>query len=732
MTEGSGDKLTVHYPVQSPPLGAIVVFCISKYLEKESNLLVDFLLDNKLSNNQFLLNNTPCNEVELLTSLCQKLPHCEKLLDADKSELTFWLDNFTTEKKALSEKKQVHPLGEEYLGRMNTHLTYRTYIIGYRLSLADILHYSLVRRFSDLDAHKSKFPHLARWYKFVSNSPGISIILIYMTILGISTGLGSLEGIINKQVFRKPFTKQEQQDNSYKGVLKDAIEGHVVTRFPPEPSGYLHIGHAKAALLNYYFARKYNGKLLVRFDDTNPCKEKDEYVESILEDLGKLEIEYDELSYTSDYFDTFQEYAIQLIKDGHAYCDDTDVETMRKQRGEGIESPARNNSVETNLLLFQEMMKGSEVGVKNCLRAKMDMSSKNKSLRDPVFYRCIVDVPHHRQGTKYKIYPTYEFACPIIDSLQGVTHSLRTNEYSDRIPLYKWVLEKCNMRHVEIYEFSRMNFVKTTLSKRRLRWFVDNGIVTGWDDPRMPTVKGILRRGLTVKALLDFVLEQGPSKSVNLMEWDKLWAKNKQIIDPIVPRYAAVGTDYVVLKLTNFSGNDTSKRALHPKNAELGECDIWFTDSVLIEKADAELIENNEEITLMRWGNAFVNTETWEAALNPSGNFKSTKKKLHWLPNLPGQLVPCTLTEYGYLITVDKIDAQLLTDDDSIRAFLEPQTEWVTECLGEANLRHLKEGDMLQLERRGYYILDKVSDDGKMTFVQIPDGKVKKTQGKSS
>eukprot|EP00375_Theileria_parva_P003888 XP_766574.1 glutamyl-tRNA synthetase [Theileria parva strain Muguga] len=493
--------------------------------------------------------------------------------------------------------------------------------------------------------------------------------------------------------YKKPFTKQEQQDNSYKGVLKGAKEGCVVTRFPPEPSGYLHIGHAKAALLNFYFAQKYKGKMLVRFDDTNPSKEKDEYVDSIMEDLESLGIKYDELSYTSDYFDTFQEYAVKLIKKGYCYCDDTDVETMRKQRGEGVESPARNNSVEKNLELFNEMLKGSEVGVKNCLRAKMDMTSKNKCLRDPVFYRCVTNVPHHRTGDKYKAYPTYEFACPIVDSLQGVSHSLRTNEYSDRIPLYNWVLEKCELRHVEIYEFSRMNFVRTTLSKRKLRWFVENKLVTGWDDPRMPTVKGILRRGLSVKALFEFILDQGPSKSVNLMEWDKLWAKNKQIIDPESPRYTAVVSDHVVLKVVNYEEPATKTRPLHPKNPDLREIDLVFGDQVMIERDDFNLIEKSEEVTLMKWGNAFVDKANLQLKLNLQGDFKLTKKKIHWLPlKTPTNVVECDLVEYGHLLKVDKVDAELLTEDDNMREFLEPQTEWVTKALGESALSKLKKG----------------------------------------
>ncbi|XP_953722.1 glutamyl-tRNA synthetase, putative [Theileria annulata] len=720
MYNKGSEQLVVNYSVQNPPYGAVILSSISKYLQKSDSSKVVFNLDNKLQNNEFSLNGDKFNEVDLLKNLCSVLPYCDKLLDVvNNSELEYWFKVLLSEKSKLAENKGNFTENDSYLENMNKHLAQRTYLIGHRLSLSDILHFSLLRRTCNVNSLKNKYPHLARWYNFISNVPGTS---------------GCLNGYEtpSSATYKKPFTKQEQQDNSYKGVLKGAKEGCVVTRFPPEPSGYLHIGHAKAALLNFYFAQKYRGKMLVRFDDTNPSKEKDEYVDSIMEDLESLGIKYDELSYTSDYFDTFQEYAVKLIKKGCCYCDDTDVETMRKQRGEGVESLARNNSVEKNLELFSEMLKGSEVGVKNCLRAKMDMTSKNKCLRDPVFYRCVTNVPHHRTGDKYKAYPTYEFACPIVDSLQGVSHSLRTNEYSDRIPLYYWVLEKCELRHVEVYEFSRMNFVRTTLSKRKLRWFVENKLVTGWDDPRMPTVKGILRRGLSVKALFEFILDQGPSKSVNLMEWDKLWAKNKQIIDPESPRYTAVVSDHVVLKVVNFQEPAVKTRPLHPKNPELGEIELVFGDQVMIEREDFNLIDQSEEVTLMKWGNAFVDKANLQLKLNLQGDFKLTKKKIHWLPvKTTKTAVDCDLVEYGHLLKVDKVDSEILGDDDNnMKEFLEPQTEWVTKALGEWALSNLKKGTVLQLERKGYYIVDQPHDSGRLVLVQIPDGKAAKPKQK--
>ena len=220
--------------------------------------------------------------------------------------------------------------------------------------------------------------------------------------------------------------------------LPGAEDGKVVTRFPPEPSGYLHIGHAKAAMLNDAIAKKYHGKLILRFDDTNPQKEKEEYVENIMSDLKTIGVQHHVLTHTSDHFDLILGYATRMIKEGIAYVDNTPVEQMRKWRMDGVEAPSRNASVEENLKLWQEMQEGTPEGLKCCLRAKIDMQAKNKTMRDPTIYRCNVGTPHHRTGTKYKVYPTYDLACPIVDSIEGVTHCLRTDEYRDRNEQFYW------------------------------------------------------------------------------------------------------------------------------------------------------------------------------------------------------------------------------------------------------------------------------------------------------
>ncbi|KAI9090509.1 tRNA synthetases class I, catalytic domain-containing protein [Phlyctochytrium arcticum] len=529
-----------------------------------------------------------------------------------------------------------------------------------------------------------------------------------------------------------------QDQGSFDVGLKDVEHGKVVTRFPPEPSGYLHIGHAKAALLNDYFARRYDGKLIIRFDDTNPTKEKSEFEEAIKEDLRLIGVIGDVITYTSDSFDAIYNYALEMIKSGKAYVDNTDVETMRAERMVGTESKCRNTTVEENLRLFEEMKQGTEHGLTCCLRAKIDMKAKNKTLCDPVLYRCNL-TPHHRTGTKWKIYPTYDFACPIVDSLEGVTHALRTNEYRDRNAQYEWILNALNLRHVHIWDYGKINFVYTLLSKRKLTWFVNEGLVTGWDDPRFPTVRGIRRRGMTIEALRTYILMQGASQKTLELEWDKIWTVNKRVIDPISPRHTAL--DKEKLTPVNVVGEEvklvTKEMPKHKKNPELGNKLTSFSGELYIAFEDAKGLELGEEVTFMDWGNVVVKNIEWaedkasikqiEITLNLDGDFKKTKKKLTWLsraasPSLETKPVDLVLHDYDYLITKKKME-----DEDEIKDFVTPVTEFKTEAIGDANLRKLKKGDFLQLERKGYYICDKEWNEAKpeepIHLIYIPDGK---------
>lgn len=612
----------------------------------------------------------------------------------------------------------------EYSEKLNHHLQLRTFIVGHQLSLADVaVHDTLTKlpQWTEISSGKTT-PHLLRWAAHLDSLP----------ILG---GRG-------RSASEKP--KKSASEAPSKGLagwhgsydtdrLPGAVEGKVVTRFPPEPSGYLHVGHIKAAMLNSFYATMYKGKLLLRFDDTNPAKEKDDYVDNIIEDLGRIGISFQSVTYTSDYFDQLEKYAEQLLKLGKAFIDDTPLEQMRAERrvegtNEGVESRCRNQSVEENLRLFNEMKAGSPIGLKCVMRAKIDMKSKNAALRDPSLYRCSGEA-HYRMGTKYKAYPLYDFACPIVDSIEGVTHALRSSEYHDRNPLYNWVLDALNLRKPHIEDFSRLNFKYVLLSKRKLQKLVDLKLVDGWSDPRFPTVQGILRRGMTVEALREFILAQGASKSLNLMTMDKLWAINKKVIDPVVPRYTALTSSRVSVTLTNSPAEPNMKSVpRHKKNPDLGNKVVTYQNRIFIDLADAKDLKENEEITLMDWGNAIIKTITKDgtgvptaitADLNLAGDFKTTEKKLTWLADIP-DLIPVVMRDYSNLITKEKLD-----EGDDFEKFINPKSLDETTGVADPALRTLNKGDRIQLERRGYFIVDApfTYPDHPLVLVQIPDGR---------
>jgi glutamyl-tRNA synthetase len=310
-----------------------------------------------------------------------------------------------------------------------------------------------------------------------------------------------------------------------------------------------------------------------------------------------MDIKGNTVTHTSDYFDKLYDYAIQMIKSGKAYADDTEQAQMRQERMDGVASKRRDAPVDENLARFEGMKAGTSEGLRWCIRAKMSVDNPNKALRDPVIYRCNV-LPHHRTGEKWKIYPTYDFACPVVDSLEGVTHALRTNEYRDRNPQYQWMIEALNLRSVHIWDFSRLNFIYTLLSKRKLHWFVDQGLVRGWDDPRFPTVRGIRRRGMTVEALRQFMLLQGPSQAVVSLEWDSIWALNKKIIDPIAPRFWAISQDKAVPVTITGGPAAPEVKVLpkHKKNPDVGEKRTVYSSSILLEQEDGLSFEDNEEV----------------------------------------------------------------------------------------------------------------------------------------
>lgn len=532
---------------------------------------------------------------------------------------------------------------------------------------------------------------------------------------------------IKGEIFSPDFDLQKQYAK-YTGILKGAEEGKVRTRFPPEPSGYLHIGHVKAALLNYHYAKMYKGEMILRFDDTNPSKEKHEFVQAIFEDLNTLGVKYSKVTYTSDYFDVIFDYARDLIKRGLAYVDNTDVDTMRKQRQAKEESVCRNFTPEKNLQIFEKMLKGEADDY--CLRGKIDYKSDNGALRDPVFGRTN-RTPHQRTGKKYTFYPTYDFACPIVDHLEGVTHAMRTNEYADRIPQYFWVLQALNFPKHEIYEYSRLNLEYTCLSKRKLQWFVDTKRVDGWDDPRFPTVRGVLRKGIRVETLTEFMLEQGPSKRSNLMEWQKLWAINKRIIDPICPRYSAVKVDKASRIIIDNAPQEPEAVtvAQNKLNLPLGERPLWKSNNVLVDFIDADtLLKVGEKVTLMNWGNVLIKSKD----IQPDGSYlmhgdyladdKDFKKtaKITWLADGTNLLVS-ELVQYDHLIKEKKVEEDINFED-----IVNVNSRFSAPYYVDSNIRTLNAGQFLQFQRKGYYKIDKVikeGDDFKYTIIYTPDGK---------
>jgi glutamyl-tRNA synthetase len=472
----------------------------------------------------------------------------------------------------------------------------------------------------------------------------------------------------------------------------------------------------------------------LRFDDTNPSKEKQEFEDSIIEDLALMGIKPDRTSYTSDYLQHLYELTIQMIKDNLAYADDTEQEKMRDERFNGIASARRERSVEENLRIFEEMKAGSEEGLKNCIRAKMSVDNPNKAMRDPVIYRCNL-LPHHRTGTTWKMYPTYDLAVPVVDALEGVTHALRTTEYTDRNDQYQWFLDNLKLRKVHIWDFARMNFIRTFLSKRKLTKLVEAGKVWGWDDPRMPTIRGVRRRGMTIPALRDFILKQGPSRNIVNMDWTTFWAANKKVIDPVAPRFTAIDKENKV-KATIVGGPDKAyaeDKPKHQKNPEVGIKKVTYSSSIILEQEDVKLMKEGEEITLMAWGNAIVTkivgsnpvTEI-ELKLHLEGDVKKTEKKVTWLSTEGQDLIPVELVDFDYLITKDKLE-----EEDNWEDFLTPQTEYRSEGFGDQNIKELKVNDIIQFERKGYFRVDQAYEAGKPAiFFQIPTGREEAKKGK--
>ena len=480
-------------------------------------------------------------------------------------------------------------------------------------------------------------------------------------------------------------------------IDRDLAEGRVTkvhTRFPPEPNGYLHIGSAKAIWINSGTAQKYNGLFNLRFDDTNPVREDDEYVKSIEEDLRWLGAEpTGGIYYGSDYFDKCYEYAVKLIKDGKAYVDDLTADEMREYRGTltepGKESPWRNRSVEENLDLFERMKNGEFPDGSHTLRAKIDMASPNMNMRDPAIYR-IVHAHHHRQGDKWCIYPLYDFAHPIQDALEGITHSLCSIEFENHRPLYDWVVDNIGFEHKpHQYEFARLNVTHTVMSKRYLRELVETKKVDGWDDPRMPTISGLRRRGYTPSAINEFVKKAGVAKAYSIVDIGLLEHCIRDELNTAAQRRVAV-LHPVKVVITNYPEDKEEYFELPniPKNEEAGVRKVPFTREL---RCTADLETGNG---------------------NPVDGRK-VKGTIHWVS--AKYAIDATVRLYDYLFTLENVND--VPEGTNYLDYLNPNslTE-LTGCKLEPSLAEAKTGDKFQFVRTGYFCKDS-KDEG--VFNQI-------------
>lgn len=524
------------------------------------------------------------------------------------------------------------------------------------------------------------------------------------------------------------------------------------TRFPPEPNGYLHIGSAKAIRINYQIARKYHGLFNLRYDDTNPVREGDEYVQSIYEDLKWLGCEPNGgVFYGSDYFDKCYEFAVKLIRDGKAYVDDLSAEQMKEYRGTltepGRESPFRNRSVEENLELFERMKNGEFPDGSHTLRAKIDMSSPNMNMRDPAIYR-ILHTDHHRQGNKWCIYPLYDYAHPIQDALEGITHSCCSLEFENHRPLYEWVVDNIGFDpKPKQREFARLNVTHTVMSKRYLRQLVETGLVDGWDDPRMPTLCGLRRRGYTPSAIFDFVDRAGVSKAYSVVDIELLEHCIREELNATAPRRIAVMKPLKLI-IDNYPEGKTEYFELpnNPQAPDAGTRPLPFTRELYIDADDfAELpppkffrLKPEGEVRLM---GAYIvkcvsvehNADGSVAAVhctadletgngNPADGRK-VKGTIHWLSAEYARRADVML--YDYLFTLENIDD--MPEGKTYGDYLNPNSVTKLEgCMIEPSLADAAPGERFQFVRNGYYVKDTKNADTFNRIVGLKDSYPKK------
>ena len=522
-------------------------------------------------------------------------------------------------------------------------------------------------------------------------------------------------------------------------------DGKVATRFPPEPNGYLHIGHAKSICLNFGIANEFNGTCNLRFDDTNPSKEKEEFVKAIEQDVSWLGFTWSgDVHYASDYFEQLHDFAIELIKADKAYVCDLNADDVRTYRGTlqdaGKNSPYRERSVEENLELFAKMRAGGFADGEKVLRAKIDMSSPNMNMRDPTLYRIRHGVIHHQTGEEWCIYPMYDYTHPISDALEGITHSLCTLEFEDHRPLYDWVLDNISINcHPQQIEFSRLNLQYTIVSKRKLTQLVDDNHVSGWDDPRMPTIAGLRRRGFTPASIRDFCDRIGVTKSDNSIEMGVLENCIREDLNEISPRRMAV-LDPVKVVIQNYPEDKVEQLDApnHPQKEEMGTRKIPFSREVYIDRDDFREEANKKYKRLVlgkevRLRNAYVikaedvikdgngeiieirctyDTETLNK--NPSDGRK-VKGVIHWVS--VAHAVEAEVRLYDRLFTHANPDL-VAKDGKEFTDFINDKSlETLSRCFLEANLESVDAGARFQFEREGYFCRDTLNtNDGKPVF----------------
>ena len=525
--------------------------------------------------------------------------------------------------------------------------------------------------------------------------------------------------------------------------LKTGKHETVITRFPPEPNGYLHIGHAKSICLNFGVALDYGGRCHLRFDDTNPKKEDPEFVKSIMEDVRWLGFDWGEhLYFASDYFDKMYAYAVELIKLGKAYVCHLSAEEIREYRGTltepGKNSPYRDRSVEENLELFEKMKNGEFAEGECVLRARIDMASPNINMRDPVIYR-IVKASHHRTGDKWCIYPTYDFAHCLSDSIEGITHSLCTLEFEDHRPLYDWFLDELKVKcHPQQIEFARLNLTYTVLSKRKLTQLVDEGYVSGWDDPRMPTISGLRRRGYTPESIRDFCERIGIAKSDNIVDMALLEHCVRDDLNKRAPRYMAVLNPLKVV-ITNYPEGVTEELTAinNPEDESMGIRKVPFSREIYIERDDfredppkkffrlapgrevrlryayyitcQEVIKNEQgEIIELRC----TYDPATRGGYSPDG--RKVKGTIHWVS--ADHAIKAEVRLYDRLF-IKPNPAEDEKKGISFKEYINPDSlKVLQDCFLEPNLAQCKPGDRVQFERLGYFCVDPDSQEDHLIF----------------